>query len=115
MTSTHAWLITADLACYDVGGDRGEDDIGRLGPGEPHTIDPVLTERLRNGDGEPFQLWDTETAMALFYEGRIVTQLGALHASQSDDDIALAPLRWAAEAAGCTEIRYWVDGDWVAR
>lgn len=108
MHTSHAWLITADHI-DDVDGDRGEDDIGRVGPGRPENIDPELRKLLAAGEGEPFQLFDDNI---LYYEGRVITQKGALHASQSDDHIAFAVLRWGADAAGCTIIRYWIDGEW---
>ncbi|WP_409238397.1 hypothetical protein [Streptomyces sp. PA5.6] len=89
--ATYGWIIDIEHEPSE-----GRDETGIVGP---HNIDPQVQERLRQGEGRTFRMYDSDQVL---YTGRIITAEGE---EGGDDDFG--PLDdFGKPNAGCTEIHY---------
>ncbi|KUL44782.1 hypothetical protein ADL22_12630 [Streptomyces sp. NRRL F-4489] len=88
----YGWIIDIEHEPME-----GRTETGTIGPGN---IGPEIAERLRNGEGRTFRMYDDDRV--LNYTGRIIT-------SEEDEggEIDFAPLDdFGTPNAGCTSIHY---------
>ena len=96
MPSMYGWIIDTDHLA-ETGEDGGRDDSETVGP---HDIPDALEERLENGEGERFKMYDDDEV--LYYTGRIVGRYTGFE-----------PLEDFGEPnAGATTIHYFSRGKW---
>ena len=89
----YGWIIDQDYL------EPGSVEEGTIGPS---TIPPDITEKLREGHGREFRLFDDDGE--LYYSGRIL----------GDDWDGFEPLDDFGEPnAGCTEVRFFENGRWI--
>lgn len=94
MPANHAWIIDKDL----IDGKA----VNLTGPRDAH---PDFAAKLKADPkaGKKFKMYDDDGE--LYYEGRI------LYADDADGDVEFRPLDdFGMPGAGCTEIRYWLNG-----
>lgn len=89
---SYGWLITKDVLS---GHDPVNTEVGTIGP---RGISEELQERLRNGEGEKFELYDDDDI--LYYKGLLINGDGF----EPLDDFGMPN-------AGCTAIK--INGRWV--
>lgn len=100
----YAWMITKDHL-FDGEGITG-DEAGTSGPSN---ADPVLLERVRQGEGKTFRMWDDDGE--LYYTGRLITRADKYWGFEQ---IMAAPLDdFGTPNAGCTLIKWHGHPEWT--
>ena len=97
----YGWIITDDKIT-DGKAKPGTCDnaVGVIGP---HGVDTDIINRLKNGEGEKFRMYDDDKEH--YYSGRII---------QSKHTSGFEPMEdFGAANAGCTEIRYFENHKWT--
>jgi len=103
--ASYAWLITKDHLFDQF----PKSEIHRAGMAGPANAPLEFLRMLQEGKGRTFRMYDDDGE--LYYTGRIITRDDGGYNSED----SMAPLDDFGEPdAGCTEIKYWVSGEWKA-
>ena len=86
------WIITKDHISEP-------DEKGDVGVAGPRNVTPDELTRLRNGEGQPFRMFDDDGE--LYYEGRFIEGVDSCEFDPLDD--------FGLPNAGCTEIHFMDD------
>ncbi len=103
----YAWVIDRDYLC-EQDASAGRNDVGTSGP---HDADPDFLDRLANGYGHKFRIYDDDGE--LYYSGRFIADDGiAGHVEDGwHSEYGFGPLDdFGTPNAGATEIRYYQAG-----
>lgn len=105
LTAAYGWVIDTDhYPDKDAPEGTNANATGVMGPGN---ISSSVKDRLRNGEGRQFRMFDDDGD--LYYSGRIITP-----ADEEGGEMDFAPLDdFGQPNAGATEIRYLEAGRWV--
>jgi hypothetical protein len=101
----YGWIIDREYVTGDMDLPSREGWVG------PRGIPKRIEALLREGGGKAFRMYcdDEQEADTLCYEGRLL-------ADEDDDDVTeFEPLDdLGTPDAGCSTIKYFEDGEWVA-
>jgi len=94
----YGWIITKDYLSKSIG------EKSKSGTMGPSSISDEITQRLKKGEGTKFRLYDDDGI--LYAEGLQITN--------GDEESEFAPLDdYGTPNWGCTELRQYIDGNWI--
>lgn len=100
MACDYGWIITEDHISKECG------DKSEVGISGPRNISKAVLARLKKGEGVKFKLYDDDGI--LYYEGLQIE-------GDEGDEGTFAPLdNFGMPNSGCTELKQFLNGEWVS-